>query len=506
MRYFNTSGPNIPEQHYTLFREDLILTGLTLVERDRYFTIWAPRQTGKSTYFRQLNERLTQTEYKVAQFNFENYKGTSQESLLAELVAAFQKMGYNLGAAHSFSDFSVAVQQQEVGKVVLIFDEVEGLNPDLFGQFLHTIRNLYHSRQDHCLKSVILVGVSNIVGVAEDNASPFNIADNLNVPYFTDVETAELLHQHELETGQHFEPRVIQKISEITANQPGLVNGFAYQLVARNKDKALINYQDYLAVEEWYLTEAIDKNFANILKQARAFRPFIESLLFTDIEIPFRIDREAIKVLHTNGLIRKGEGGNVQFWVPYYKKRLHDVFYPYTNGEKDRISATIYAADFFLPDGQLNLDLLIDSYKAYAKRRGFGVFREKDEQGKFTSIKEAGLIYSFETFLAAFVQQTGGKSYREASTGLGKSDLLLNIQGREFIVEAKKYYGFAQFEKGKNQLAYYASRLGLSKAVYLVFTPNHLRYPPPVVEGNEVLNSVEIRTYLVDYDEEKDFE
>lgn len=506
MRYFNTSGPNFPEQHYTLYREDLLQTGLNLVEGDRYFTIWAPRQTGKSTYFMQLDERLTQRGYKVAQFNFENYKGTTQQSLLEELVAAFQKIGYNLGVAHSFSGFSVAVQPQSEGKVVLIFDEVEGLNPDLFGQFLHTIRNLYHSRQEHCLKSVILVGVSNIVGVAEDNASPFNITEDLNVPYFTDAETAELLHQHELETGQQFEPQVIQKISDITANQPGLVNGFAYQLVTRNAGKPIIDYQDYLKVEDWYLTEAVDKNFANILKQARAFRPFIESLLFTDTEIPFRIDREAIKVLHTNGLIRKDKSGNVEFWVPYYKKRLHDVFYPYTNGEKERISGTIYAADFFLPDGQLNLDLLIDSYKAYAKRRGFGVFREKDEQGKFASIKEAGLIYSFETFLAAFVQQTGGKSYREANTGLGKSDLLLNIQGKEFIVEAKKYYGFAQFENGKKQLAYYASRLGLTQAVYLVFCPNNLRYPPPVVEGNEAINGVEIRTYLVDYDEEKDFD
>ena len=506
MRYFNTSGPNFPEQHYTLYREDLLQTGLNLVEGDRYFTIWAPRQTGKSTYFRQLNERLSQTGYKVAQFNFENYKGTTQQSLLAELVAAFQKMGYNLGPAHSFSDFSVAVQQQSAGKVVLIFDEVEGLNPDLFGQFLHTIRNLYHSRQEHCLKSVILVGVSNIVGVAEDNASPFNIADNLNVPYFTDAETVELLQQHEQETGQHFEPVVIQKISDITANQPGLVNGFAYQLVARNAGKPIIDYQDYLKVEDWYLTEAIDKNFANILKQARAFRPFIESLLFTDTEIPFRIDREAIKVLHTNGLIRKDNSGNVEFWVSYYKKRLYDTFYPYTNGEKDRISATLYAADFFLPDGQLNLDLLIDSYKAYARRRGFGIFREKDEQGKFTSIKEAGLIYSFETYISAFVSEVQGHSYREANTGLGKSDLILNIRGQELLVETKKYYSPSKFEKGKNQLAYYASRLGLSKAVYLVFCPNNLRYPPPVQEEVETINGVEIRTYLVDYDEEKDFD
>jgi len=41
-RYFNTSGPNIPDEHYTLKREKLIEKGLDLVKRKRYFTIWAP--------------------------------------------------------------------------------------------------------------------------------------------------------------------------------------------------------------------------------------------------------------------------------------------------------------------------------------------------------------------------------------------------------------------------------------------------------------------------------
>ena len=58
MRDFNTSVPNIPEQHYTIQRSDLIEEGIKLVEKERYFTIWAPRQTGKSTYFRQLADEL----------------------------------------------------------------------------------------------------------------------------------------------------------------------------------------------------------------------------------------------------------------------------------------------------------------------------------------------------------------------------------------------------------------------------------------------------------------
>ena len=74
MRYFNTSGPNIISQHYTLMRPQLVAEGLKKIEGDRYFTIWAPRQTGKSTYFRLLASRLEQEGYDVAYINFENFK------------------------------------------------------------------------------------------------------------------------------------------------------------------------------------------------------------------------------------------------------------------------------------------------------------------------------------------------------------------------------------------------------------------------------------------------
>jgi predicted AAA+ superfamily ATPase len=65
MRTFNTSGPNIIEQHYTLPRLDLIERGKKMVYSDRYFTIWAPRQAGKSTYFRLLADVLREEGYKV---------------------------------------------------------------------------------------------------------------------------------------------------------------------------------------------------------------------------------------------------------------------------------------------------------------------------------------------------------------------------------------------------------------------------------------------------------
>ena len=58
MRYFNTSGPCDPEKHYTVMREALVAQGAQLVAQGRYFTIFAPRQSGKTTYFQLLLRTL----------------------------------------------------------------------------------------------------------------------------------------------------------------------------------------------------------------------------------------------------------------------------------------------------------------------------------------------------------------------------------------------------------------------------------------------------------------
>ncbi len=504
MRKFNTSGPNIPEKHYTIQRNDLIDKGLELVKDERYFTIWAPRQTGKSTYFGQLAESLSGNGYKVAHINFENYKNASLSSFIYDLTKNLKAFwGIDTTRETDIAKIFSLISEIKNNKFILVIDEVEGINENYFGDLLHSIRNAYHSRQNHSLKSVILVGVSNIVGVVSDNASPFNIADNLNVPYFSDEEVYSLLGQHETETGQLFEEKVKQKICQITANQPGLVNGFAQKLTTCYPGKKLLDYDDYLKVEDWYLTEAIDKNFSNILNKAKEQRNFVERLLFTEEKIPFEIDRESIKLLHTNGLIKKDDQGFVTFWVPFYKKRLYKAFYPYTNGEQSQISRTIFAPEYFTDNGDLILDKLISTYKDYVKRRGFKAYREKDNHGDYISLKEAALIYSFETYIAATMQELKGKIYREADTGLGKSDMIINIANNEFLIEAKIYYSPSKFDDGKNQLAYYCNSLGVNKGVYLVFCPNNIKYPERVKEQAETIDSVEIVTYLISYDETK---
>ena len=506
MRYFNTSGPNIVRQHYTLMRPQLILEGLEKIQKERYFTIWAPRQTGKSTTLKLLSDRLKTEGFLFAFINFINYKDSDTDSFLNEFIFNLKKFWGIEFEDQTLQGIFTEISQITDKKLVLIIDEVEGINPDFFGQFLHSIRNAYHSRESHALKSVILVGVSNIVGVVQDNASPFNIADNLNIPYFTDAETLELLGQHETETGQLFAPEVKAKISEITANQPGLVNGFAAQLVETLPTKPVIEYTDYLVVEDFYVRLSIDKNVSNIINKGKKHRGFLNQLLYTEAKIPFQIYRDHIKELYVNGIITYDSQNFVTFRVPLYRKCLYEAFYPYLNGEQGRIQQNIDVSDYFTSDGKLYMPKVIEKYKEYALKRGFRYFLEKDEKGQVISIKEAALMYSFETYINAFLGVVDGTSYIEAHTNLGRTDMIINIKGAEALVESKVYQNITQFNRGKEQVAYYAHRMGLNSATYLVFVSSTVTHKD-VIEAVDFFEdkNVTITTYLIPYDLETDF-
>jgi AAA-like domain len=504
MRSFNTSGPNILAQHYTLPRLDLIAVGKQMVHSDRYFTIWAPRQAGKSTYFRLLADALKKEGYFVCHINFENYAKRPITTFMERLVLALERDWHldlkNLDLAQIFHK----VEQVNDKKLVLIIDEVEGINPEYFGDVLHTIRNAYHSREMHGLKSVIFVGVSNITGVVQDNASPFNISDSLHMEYFSKEEVFDLLGQHETETGQLFSQEVKEKIYAITVGQPGLVNGFGAKLVEKYAAKPVIDYSDYLVVEDWYLFEALDENVANVINKAKKHQKFLEELLFLERKKRFDIDKEEVRYFYTNGLIKNNSEGNITFWVPLYKKRLQKYFYPSMNGEAQNIQANIWIDNYLATDKKLNMDKIIREYQAYALKRGFRYFIENDEDGNPKGLREAALMYSFETFIQSFLEVFKGKSYLEPHVALGRSDLIINILDNEWVIEAKIFHNITQFTDGKAQLAYYIKSLGLTKGIYLVFLNNEVTNPH-VFENEEMIDDVDIFTYIVRYDLELDF-
>ena len=87
MRYFNTHGPVNAEEHYVVSRQALLSDLLTQIESGKYFTIYAPRQMGKTTLLEQMVESLRTWEgYLPIPLSFELYENWSESRFLARLA------------------------------------------------------------------------------------------------------------------------------------------------------------------------------------------------------------------------------------------------------------------------------------------------------------------------------------------------------------------------------------------------------------------------------------
>ena len=119
-RYFNTSGPNNVSDHYTLLRPALVRHGIDLVEKDRYFTIWAPRQTGKSTYFLLLKTALEENGYRVIYMTTEGYNNIDLPSFLGELSAELEGVSQQASKLSNFAQLSLFIKSLRDFKCVVM--------------------------------------------------------------------------------------------------------------------------------------------------------------------------------------------------------------------------------------------------------------------------------------------------------------------------------------------------------------------------------------------------
>jgi hypothetical protein len=123
---------------------------------------------------------------------------------------------------HSALAWSIFFEKTKESKpLVLVIDEFEGIPDSVLSEVMHTFRQIYHQKEYYSLSFSCLVGVSTIAELVVSSASPFNITEELQLPYFTQPEVRSLIEQYVTESGQSFEEVVIKRIFENTHGQPG---------------------------------------------------------------------------------------------------------------------------------------------------------------------------------------------------------------------------------------------------------------------------------------------
>ncbi|MEZ4861598.1 MAG: AAA-like domain-containing protein [Caldilineaceae bacterium] len=496
MRIFNTSGPCDPAKHYTVMREELVAKGQALVAQGRYFTIFAPRQAGKTTYFQLLLRQLATAGYTPIWISFEGLKTLTRERFYKALHHNLKRefAQYGIHSEQTIVDqFDIQLYLEQVSvqaqAIVLVIDEFEDIPDAVLSELMHIFRALYQKREYHKLHSLVLVGVSTVAELVLSSASPFNVVDELRIPYFTFTQIQELITQHTVETGQVFELEVVKAISENTAGQPGLVCALCHYLVTdmvpdRSQPVTMAAFYPTLT---HFLTDRFDKNIVNIVQKAREKQEFMLRVLFDDNPIPFTVNDPTIAYLYAHGVIANIDG-YVDIPIPLYSKSLITAFRPLINGEsKHYVTAHDTFRDYLTGDG-INVNALLTKYCDYVRRRGFHAFDTNH-------LKEGAWHYSLDGFINFFIQRLGGDTLIETPSGRGRTDILILYQQQKYLIETKIFTDQSYFQNGKHQLADYLTTEGLSEGYYVVFSNKHSA--TDMLSFDEMIDGKRIYTYII---------
>ncbi|RKU09232.1 hypothetical protein C6501_15485 [Candidatus Poribacteria bacterium] len=520
MRWFETRGPVYPEDNYVVARAEELADFVDRLEKGRYIVLFAPRQTGKTTFFRNALDALEgkRNGYFPVQLNFERYVDVSlsdfynylYDDLCIKIENVYEKQGskpseditYFLDNAEITDHVTMGEFFNQLGgllekqRFVMIIDEFDATPPSALRGFLHSLRQIYLSGKDRCPYSVGIVGVKNIPQLNYDRSiSPFNIQDEFKLPNFTLEQVQELLFQYTDEVGQPFVPEVVASIHKQTAGQPVLVNRFA-QILTEEMDipKSEPITMDHFTNAHVKLLRERNTNIDHLITNVRRDRRF-ETLLMKiasyDESVEFSLYNELVSELATYGVIAEGADGRCEIVNPIYHYCIMQAFKPAVNGlEQDYLPEDTHDGfqDYLTPDGHIQMEALLDNFRDFIARVGFKILQVLETPQEYVG---QHLLFAY---LSQFVQIVGGTMYLEVQTGRGRLDILILHNHQKYIVETKIWGGDTRYQAGKAQLAAYVSSEKAVEGYYVVF--DHRKAPEPLVE-TDTFEGLTIRSYVI---------
>ena len=492
MRFFNTAGPIIPEDHYHISplervdRDEIF----RLIEQKRYFVLHAPRQTGKTSMLFALRDELNATgQYRAVYVNVEPAQAaredvqSAMQTILADLASeantyledsfvdelwprVLNRQGGHSALREVLKRWSAASSLP----LVLMIDEIDALVGDSLVSVLRQLRAGYAGRPEYFPQSVMLCGVRDvrdyrIHSSAEKSViaggSAFNIkAESLRLGDFDEKETRVLLGQHTEDTGQAWSNEALAEVWHSTRGQPWLVNALAAQALKLVKNSGqTIGIDDIMSARE-VLIRRHDTHLDQLADKLREdrVRRVIGPMLSGESGIE-ALREDDLQYCRDLGLIRLEP--TVEIANPIYREIV----------PRQLIFSTAvqiqYETVWFVENGRLVIARLIEAFQEF--------FREHSEHWmERFEFKEAGPQLLLQAFLQRVVN-AGGRVEREYGIGRKRTDLLV-VWGegsvkQKAVIECKiRHDGLERtVRNGAEQTAMYMDGCGTDEGHLIIF-------------------------------------
>jgi AAA-like domain len=473
LRTFENSGLVNPKLSYHIPFETVVNTNnqdiKTMVDDGRYFSIFAPRQSGKTTFLSGIRRQLHQDQtYIVITLSFERYSDLDkkrfyelvQEELydqlkhrLVEVQCEKTETVEQFLNIHSLIDhisfgtlFLKLNQIIQFKKIIIFIDEFDGIPVSELGNFLTTLRDLHQKLkilEQKALYSIGLIGIRNITKLVVGGVSPFNIADQVVMPPFSIENVRNLYAQYTEESNQSFTEDAIKAVHRETNGQTWLVNRLGTILTVNVKPRTIepIDEKDVEEAIKILLQERND-HFDNLYEKAIQYKETFVEIVFDHTEYnPYDKDQTW---LEQYGLI-KNSSGNAVISNNIYKMIHLKAFFKEVQPNRGAV-----LQDYVLPGNRLDMDKIILDFEKYITQIGVNAFY----QGKKPYEKTGQFLLT--AWLYQFVKGGEGELRYEIRSGLGRMDILLTHRSRKYIIETKvnRYSDISKIlEEGIEQLS-----------------------------------------------------
>ncbi len=489
-RFFNISGPCLPDEHYMIPSQQRCKGLMELIDQKQYFVIHAARQTGKTTLLLDLANQLNrESRYHALYCTLESAQGIAEPEkgipavvrrLASEVKMIEPEEKYSFADNPDFSDYTNVLRTELTGlcrkldkPAVIFFDEADCLSNGTLIAFLRQLRDGYVNRSRiPFVHSIGLIGMHNIRDykgrIREEretlgSASPFNIVTKtLTLKNFTKEEVEYLYDQHTKDTGQIFPPEVTDSVYHWTQGQPWLANAVAREIVAEilESDHAGEIYPEHVEQAVETIMHRRDTHIDSLLERLKEDRvrriaePVIvgeeKGFDFTDNDYQYVLDL---------GLLKNEKG----ILLPSNPVYAEIIIRKLSSEPQMKMDSANFPplAPAYLTEGKLDMKKLLTDFQNF--------WRENSEiwQERF-QYKESAPHLILMAFLQRIIN-TGGRIDREMATGRGRIDLCIHFQNRKYPVEIKIRRDAKTLEEGRRQLTGYMDTLGCEEGWLVIF-------------------------------------
>lgn len=369
-------------------------------------------------------------------------------------------------------------------KIVLIIDEVDSAqNNQVFFDFLSQLRAYYIRRNTkQTFQSVILAGVYDVKNLkrkfcTEDGQktnSPWNIAADFKIDMTLSKEgILGMLREYEddYHTGMNLQ-EMAELLYDYTSGYPFLVSRLCKimdeDICGRDpyaSKGAAFTRQGFHEAVRTILTEknTLFESLVGKLLNNPELDDMLQSLLFTGRSITYNPDEPAVDTAAMFGFI-KNQNGNMIIANRIFEMRLYNRYLSTAELQKQKIyKDSLEDKNQFIVNGYLDMRRILEKFVEH--------YDELYHDSDVAFVEETGRKY-FLLYLRPIINGTGNYYIESRTRSLGRTDVIVDYRGEQYIIEMKIYRGNEYNTRGERQLLGYLEDYHMNKGYMLSFNFN----------------------------------